>query len=68
MTYKICFVSGAWQEVQCDDVVFDEMTLACIRDGRPIFTGVLRNTAFWRVVESTPVPLDAQVGGFAARV
>jgi hypothetical protein len=69
MTYKIVFTSGIWRTIEADHVVFNENTLALIKDGRPVFTAVMQNVCYWcEDAEPTPVPLVAQVGGFAARV
>ena len=69
MKFKVYFLSNARSIVEADNYAVDDKLLVFIKDDKPVLTYVLTNiTCFCADDETAPVPLVAQVGGFAARI
>jgi len=71
MRFKVYFTSNARRVVEAGHYVNDDKLLVFMKDGKPVLTAILSNvTCFYVDDDETaqPLPLGAQVGGYAARI
>jgi hypothetical protein len=70
MRFKVYLTANARRVVEANHYVNDDRLPVFMKDGKPVLTCILTNvTCFYGDDDETaPVPLGAQVGGFAARI